>query len=56
MPKRETLLSCEIEVDMIGDKVVLCGKPATARWTWNDGKTWLYVCEEHDEEVSYDEE
>jgi len=45
---REWLTRCEYAVPTKDGRYdEECGKPAVARWTWDDGKNWLHVCEEH---------
>jgi len=55
--KRETLLVCDYGVFAENEEgVENCGEPAIARWTWDGGKTWLYVCPDHDDVVDKGEE
>lgn len=49
---REELPACEYGVPS-HDGIAIgqaydCGLPSVARWSWDDGKGWLYVCEKHD--------
>lgn len=48
-PLFERLPTCEYGVDDYSrwDCTSACGEPATYRVSWDDGKTWLIVCEKH---------
>jgi len=55
--QRESLPTCEYGVPVANEnQVESCQQPAVARWSWDHGRTWLYVCEEHDAVVEAGEE
>lgn len=49
----EKLHECEYGVFSASraDGADRCGEPATHRFSWDGGKTWLYVCGEHAAEI-----
>jgi hypothetical protein len=57
----EQLERCQIEfspMDDCGDYSGIppvCQEPAVARWSWDDGSSWLYVCDGHGEEIAIEE-
>ncbi len=49
----ETLKPCQYGVADYGRPSLEsdCGAAATVRWTWDGGKSWLYLCPEHARKV-----